>query len=418
MTNNSNEKEKKNAPLKFMEWGIIKKENFKTINEIPLKRWDPLSTAVITTKSFGLRKKERFSGHFSYLSPIRASRPISIDDSVEQLDCSEMLTEKLNDVFVSITEGKALFSDDGEIFRDGNTIIITEDEKRRDNPFSDEPHKIKPLSNSCKAVTLINRFPSMARVVDEEIMTSVKKQLPPNSKISIGINLITISRHYYPASCLRLIPEDVIAGIFSSMKAAILYSVEEAINRDYYDILVMPFFNIGKKVGGSQPRIHSQVYIDLNGDGHGSRLAGYLNAFKEMKTCRLCSTDHEDGRLVLKSEFWTFYAAGSPLRNYHLRFYPHEHLRRFSNLKINQIFDLAKSLKLIFKALDDLSIESNRNIIFNSCPFGYDADFHMFGDIIPHEIIGGAEMADDMRVARKLPEDIALEIRDITQLDD
>ena len=35
----------------------------------------------------------------------------------------------------------------------------------------------------------------------------------------------------------------------------------------------------------------------------------------------------------------------------------------------------------------------------------------MFGDIIPHEIIGGAEMADDMRVARKLPEDAADEIR-------
>jgi hypothetical protein len=36
----------------------------------------------------------------------------------------------------------------------------------------------------------------------------------------------------------------------------------------------------------------------------------------------------------------------------------------------------------------------------------------MFGDIIPHEIIGGAEMADDMRVARKLPEDAAREIKE------
>ena len=35
----------------------------------------------------------------------------------------------------------------------------------------------------------------------------------------------------------------------------------------------------------------------------------------------------------------------------------------------------------------------------------------MFGDIIPHEIIGGAEMADDMRVARKLPHEAAAEIR-------
>ena len=43
--------------------------------------------------------------------------------------------------------------------------------------------------------------------------------------------------------------------------------------------------------------------------------------------------------------------------------------------------------------------------------YRYDAEFHMFGDIIPNEIIGGVKMADDMRVARKLPEDTAAEIR-------
>ena len=401
---------------KFMEWGIITKENFKSIIDIPLKRWDPLSTVEIKTKSFGLRKNKRYSGHFSYLSPIRASRPISIKEKSEKIDCSKKI-HHIEDVFGTITEGKKMYDDKGEIIRDGKTIIITEDEKRRDNPFSFIPHKIEKIPDDCKAVTLKNRFPSMARVVDDEVMNEIQNNIPLNSKVSIGINLITISRHFYPALCLNNIPEDILAGIFSSMKAAILYSVEEAINRDYYDILVMPFFNIGRKVGGSQPRIHSQVYLDLNGDGHGSRLGGYLKAFKEMKTCHLCVTDHEDSRVVLKTEFWTFYATGSPIRNYHLRFYPHEHVRRFSNLKINQIIDLSRSLKIIFKALDDLGVESNRNIIFNCCPYGYDADFHLFGDIIPHEIIGGAEMADDMRVARKLPEENARELRNIINLD-
>ena len=44
--------------------------------------------------------------------------------------------------------------------------------------------------------------------------------------------------------------------------------------------------------------------------------------------------------------------------------------------------------------------------------YGYDAEFHLFGDIIPNEIIGGTEMADDMRVARKLPHIAAKEIRE------
>ena len=317
-------------------------------------------------------------------------------------------------MFTAVTEGKPLYDEVGNLIRDGNTIIIAQDEVRRDNPFLDHPHRIERIPDDCKAVTLINRYPSMARVIDQDIQNQIQLSLPRNSKLSIGINLLTISRQFYPSLCLKLIPEDVLAGIFLSMKTAILYTIEHAIERDYYDIPVSPFFNIGIKVGGSQPRIHSQCYIDLNGDGHGSRLDSYLKAFEEMgDNCRICETTHGGGsRTVLDTEYWRFFTTGSPVRNYHLRFYPKEHIRRFSNLKPNQIQDLSKSLKTIFQSLDDLKIERNRNILFNSCPYGYDADFHFFGDIIPHEIIGGAEMADDMRVARKLPEDAAREIRE------
>ena len=404
-----------------MEWGIINKDNFTTLKDIPVKRWDPLSTVKISEKEFGLRQKLRYSGHFSYLSPIRGKRPRGFKNSgkkeVDFGDCSKKSHDSINDVFTAVTEGKPLHDDEGNLVRDGNTIIIAQDETRRDNPFLDQPHRIKRIPDDCQAVTLINRYPSMARVIDQDIQNKINLSLPRNSKLSIGINLLTISRHFYPSLCLKLIPESVIAGIFLSMKTAILYTIEHAIERDYYDIPVSPFFNIGIKVGGSQPRIHSQCYIDLNGDGHGSRLDSYLKAFEEMgDDCRVCDTTHGGGsRIVLDTEFWTFFATGSPVRNYHLRFYPKEHIRRFTNLKPNQIQDLAKSLKILFKALDDLKIERNRNILFNCCPYGYDANFHLFGDIIPHEIIGGAEMADDMRVARKLPEDAAREIKESIQ---
>lgn len=403
-----------------MEWGIINKENFKdkTTYDIPVKRWDPLSTVHIITNEFGSQKKEkRFYGRYSYLSPIRGKRPIgykAIQEKTQFPECTEKAWKGFKDVFMAVTEGKPLFSDSGKQIGDGETIIITEDDKRRDKPFLKRPHKIERITDSCKAITLINRYPSMARIIDPDIDEYISKKLPPHIKLARGINLVTISRHFYPSSCFRLIPEDILAGIFLSMKEAILYCILEAIERNYYDIPVNPFFNIGMKVGGSQPRIHSQVYIDLNGDGHGSRLEGYLRAFKEMgNNCHLCETTHGNtDRLIIESKFWTFYTTGSPVRNYHIRFHPNEHIRRFSNLKINQINDLARYLKFIFQALDDMEIDRNRNILFNSCPFGYDADFHLFGDIIPHEIIGGAEMADDMRVARKLPHIAAKEIRE------
>ncbi|TFG15806.1 MAG: hypothetical protein EU535_01000 [Promethearchaeota archaeon] len=402
---------------KFMEWGIINKENFKSVKEVPIKRWDPLSTVMIHSDEFGLHKKQqRYYGHYSYLSPIRGKRPIGFKPEYKKSDFIGALKLELKgfiDVFTAVIDGHPMIDDDGNLIGDGFTIIITEDDKKRDKPFSDTPHRIERIPESCKALTLINRYPAMARIVDLEVKKLIENQLSLGSKLAEGINLVTISRDFYPSLNFELIPEDVLTNIFLSMKEAILYSILEAIERDYYDIPVSPFFNIGPQVGGSQPRIHSQVYIDLNGDGHGSRLEGFLRAFKEMgDKCHLCETTHGDSdRIVLNTEYWTFYTTGSPIRNYHLRFHPNEHIRRFSQLKINQMQDLAKSLKIIFKALDDISVDQNRNILFNCCPYGYDADFHMFGDIIPHEIIGGAEMADDMRVARRLPEDAAAEIR-------
>jgi UDPglucose--hexose-1-phosphate uridylyltransferase len=401
-----------------MEWGIISKENFenKTTYDVPIKRWDPLSTVSIHTEGFGLRKKKRYYGHYSYISPIRGVRPKGFktsEDEKQLFDCSKKIVSKYKDVFSSVIEGKIVYDDWGMPLGNGFTIIIAQDELRRDDPFSETPHRIDRVPDTSRAITLINRYPSMARVIDPDIEKHISENLPPHLKLSKGINLVTVSRDFYPSLCFNLIPEEVLSGIFLSMKAAILYCIEEAINRDFYDIPVMPFFNIGTKVGGSQPRIHSQVYIDLNMDGHGSRLEGYLEAFKEMgDKCHLCQTSHGGtDRIILETEFWTFYNTGSPVRNYHIRFHPNEHLRRFSQLKVNQINDLAKSLKMIFQALDDIDIDKNRNILFNCCPYGYDADFHMFADIIPHEVIGGAELADDMRVARKLPHIAAKEIR-------
>ena len=397
---------------KFMEWGIINKENYKSVNALPLKRWDPLSTVIIRSKDFGLRKRQiRYYGHYSYLSPIRGKRPEGYKEKKSEIKKSP---QTVHDVFMEVTDGKQNDEERENQTGAGYTVILAEDETRRDNPFLDIPHKIEKLPDSCKALTLVNRYPAMARVIDSDIKDSINIELPSNSKLAMGINLVTISRDFYPSLDFNSIPEDVLAAIFLSMKAAIQYCIEEAINKDYYDIPVSPFFNIGTQVGGSQPRIHSQIYIDLNGDGHGSRLEGFLKAFAEMgEDCHLCASYHGGGnRIVLETDYWVFYTTGSPTRNYHIRFNPKEHIRRFAKLNVNQINDLAKSLKIIFNALDKIKVDKNRNLLFNSCPYGYDADMHIFADIIPHEIIGGAEMADDMRVARQLPEDAAKEIRD------
>ncbi|TFF95474.1 MAG: hypothetical protein EU544_02655, partial [Promethearchaeota archaeon] len=298
----------------LMEWGVVSEDNYTNIYEIPVKRWDPLATVFIKTKEFGLQEKKRYYGHYSYISPIRGKRPSGFRESIpKRSELEKELMEELaiKDVFLAVTEGEPVYDELGNQIGDGFTIIITEDEMRRDNPFSDIPHRIERLPERCKAITLINRYPSMVRVINEKIRAQIKGELPSGSKLAQGINLVTVSRKFYPALDFESIPEEILHGIFLSMKSAILYAVEEAINKDYYDIIVTPFFNIGRMVGGSQPRIHSQVYIDLSGDGHGSRFESHLKAFKERgDNCHLCTSKHGEenySRMVLETEYWIYF---------------------------------------------------------------------------------------------------------------
>ena len=103
-----------------MEWGIINKKNYvgKTSYDVPIKRWDPLSAVSIRTEDFGLRKeRQRYYGHFAYISPIRGARPKGFSSAEEKLqfyDCSKRVALKYKDVFTSITEGKTTYDDWGK----------------------------------------------------------------------------------------------------------------------------------------------------------------------------------------------------------------------------------------------------------------------------------------------------------------
>ena len=96
---------------KFMEWGIINKENYQSLAALPLKRWDPLSTVIIREKEFGLRKRRiRYYGHYSYLSPIRAKRPRGFKALEEKKKDIMPAPQAVKDVFMTVTDGKKDFT--------------------------------------------------------------------------------------------------------------------------------------------------------------------------------------------------------------------------------------------------------------------------------------------------------------------
>lgn len=384
--------------IPFMHWGVVSKYNFskEKAKLIPRKRWDPLSAAEIrlvdqsTGKAYPIGK---WKGHFSYISPVRSSRP------------GENQAPVVKDVFKDIVEGKDY------------AIPVTLDEKPLDSVFSVEPIMCESLRDYT-SVTIVNRFPAMVRHIDPEIKETVSRLVEDKyTRIAFGINLVTFPTSYYET--LSDVPLEILVSMLSSMKSAIIRAVEESRSKGFRLIPVYPFFNIGRLAGGTQPRLHSQVYIDLNEDGHGAYMESILQAFEEMRInsgCHLCTSRHED-RIVYENETWISWATSSPRRNYHVRAAPKRHVARYTDLSSSELLGLADVLRRVSRAMDRLGITRDRNVLFYSNPYGYDSFFHMFIDIIPFEHVGGIEMLDSVRVARVTPEEAAEQLRSMLEKD-
>ncbi len=393
--------------IPFMNWGIISRFNFYTFKSVPVKRWDPLSSAAIELHEHGYTIKllKQF-GHYSYISPIRASRVNQFKD----VPPVSSTPGDFIDLFKATLDARDYIDAEGQKIGDAYSITICDGDKRQDNPFSVKP-RIK--STSEKAITFINKYPAMCRVVEPDIKEYIEKNLDENAKIAMGVNLISTPREY--GEHFEDLHIKSLAALFQSMIAGIKYVKEESSKNGIQLIPVSPFFNVGSKVGGSVPRLHGQVYMDLVEDGHGSTMENILKAFAEMKkhnACQLCRSKHESGtRAIVVTEHWVLFSSGSPIRNYHLRLAPREHVERIDDLTAAQIENLCMLLQLTSKALNKLGVERNRNLIINTKPYGYESYFHIFIDLIPFETIGGAEMADSMRVVRTSPQVVAEDMR-------
>ncbi|MHA1339825.1 MAG: HIT domain-containing protein [Promethearchaeota archaeon] len=411
--------------IPFMHYGIINRYNNAGIDLIPIKRWDPLSyNPIILFQNGNLININKNYGHYSYISPIRATRPRerktssikNLTDQHEKVNIQNNL-EEIIDIFEPMVQGKHFIDKETGKIYPAHSIIISDGNLRKDNPFSTKIRVYKDLKN--KAFSMINKFPAMVRVIDPSIKDQIQIELSSKdkyAKVAKGICFLTIPKFYHETIEDMTIEE--IEDFFIATQTAISYSIEEAKKQENVSIIpISPFFNVGREVGGSLRRLHMQVYMDLNEDGHGSRMESILRAFeywKKQGVCHLCHSKHGAGeRVVLETEEWTFFTTNSPIRNYHIRFTPKSHIEHFGKLTKRQIRNLASILQVISEVLNDLNVNPNRNIIINTRPYGYDSEFHLFGDILPFELVGGAEMSDDMRVVRVSPTNFAEKCRKI-----
>jgi len=377
--------------IPFMHWGVISRYNFSEdkIHLIPRKKWDPLSAAPIMLQDASGRLVPigKWKGHFSYISPIRGSRPGG----------EERREGSTTDVFREIIEGRDY------------AIFVTVDANRFDGVFSTEP-----VMNEIKdayAATIVNRYPAMVRVIDSELERTLRMRIEDEyTRIAHGINLVTfpVSKYYETFSEASV---ESLTWLFLSLIEAIKTGVDDARKRGFSLIPTYVFFNIGSLAGGTQPRLHAQTYIDLNQDGHGAYMENVLQAFDTMKgKCHICTSRH-DNRIIFENNTWISWATSAPRRNFHVRIAPKRHVERITELDRIEITGLAETLIRISRGMDKAGVAHDRYVLIYSNPFGYNSFFHLFIDFVPFEKIGGIEVLDSVRVARIAPEEVARILR-------
>ncbi|MCX6711229.1 MAG: hypothetical protein NTZ02_04035 [Candidatus Woesearchaeota archaeon] len=357
------------------------------LSKVPKKVWDFTFSENINLDSNGSKIviNDKYKGRFALISAIRADRPFGTDP------LSEIIAG--NDFAIVVAKGSTEY----------------------DSPFSILPKK-ENLSSE-KAVTMINRYPAYLRVIDKDVDRFMKPKINNSlTKIARGINLITTISNYYEKIEDANIEE--IATILESMKCALLYIRREAANRGISYIPEYPFFNIGKKVGGSLKRLHAQAYIDLNQDGHGSTMEDILQAFDNQRyanSCKFCNQSEEQIKkfFLYENEYWSAYATRAPIRNYDLKIVPKRHVEDMTMLTNEEFLGLGDALRKLSSALNTIGADPDRNVLLYQRPFGYNSYFHMFLQVLHFENVGGMEMMEESRVVRVDPADFAGKMRKI-----
>ncbi|NHJ01663.1 MAG: hypothetical protein EAX86_05940 [Candidatus Heimdallarchaeota archaeon] len=406
-------KDEENGPRKKLlredgYWGVYQEED-----NAPEERWDPFQTL---TDKYGTK-----IGHCTYISKLRANRPIEYSEIPLKLVRSNLNDEK--DSFCQIVEGKL------------PAIVLTKDLSQKRDPFVLDA-KFENLAQT-NAFTIINLFPPMARYVQNNhfLRTEKKKSKPPK-----GISLVHVLTKHYVS--IETVPLDELILYFNNIILSLEICQKSLRSQGINNIGLMQFFNIGPASGASILHLHGQSMLFIDKKGHGWKNQGFLVVYEEHKSlyqnrnyCLGCEYAKKvtidplnqeinlKERIFWEDDFWLCLVAYAPENDGQLRLMPKRHLSTLLELNSNEIASLSKALLASNYALTQfinnygkkLHLSLDRNIIFRQQHFGYTSKPHLLIDILPVQRVGGGEKLDNFKLSHIFPEEIACSLTQYLQ---
>jgi len=267
-----------------------------------------------------------------------------------------------------------------------------------------------------KALILENRFPMLNPGAPEPR----KHRFYKTSK-ALGKCFVVVETPQHDLEDICDLPVEDIAYVISMVKEK-----QEEISKEDYALYFLWFRNKGKEIGVSLTHPHSQIYvtpfIPTRVERELKNAEEYWNKNKECLFCKIMEIEIEDKiRLLYILDNWISFLPYYSHWPFEIHIYPRKHTQLLTQLTNNEVYDLAKTLKVVLCGLKILfSKPSPYVMVVHQAPLKGDYEYYhmhieiygMFRDEGKLKYAAGMETGGGNFTYDSVPEENASRLRE------
>jgi len=172
------------------------------------------------------------------------------------------------------------------------------------------------------------------------------------------------------------------------------------------------FRNHGREAGASIAHAHSQIIatslVPTCINAEQKAMKKFHEETGDCAVCRISSAEAETERCIVNGEKFTVITPWASIFPFEFWIIPRRHSGTPVNLAPNEVRDLARTVKISFKALADLLSDPPYNMIFHSAPSRSRGSFHWHIEVYPKlSVHAGFELGTGMYINTQKPESSA-----------
>jgi UDPglucose--hexose-1-phosphate uridylyltransferase len=176
------------------------------------------------------------------------------------------------------------------------------------------------------------------------------------------------------------------------------------------------FRNHGREAGASIAHAHSQIIatplVPSRIDAERKAISKLRDETGDCAICKISSAEAKTERCITNGENFTVITPWASVFPFEFWIIPRRHLATAVGLTLDEVRDLARTIKISFKALANLLSDPPYNMIFHSAPSKSHRSFHWHIEVYPKlSVHAGFELGTGMYINTQTPESSAEALR-------